>query len=42
MREGGGGTLWGMRQHPAVPRNGRIELNRVEKGWRLLTQKRSF
>ncbi len=36
------GTLWGTRQHPAVPSNGRIELNRVEKGWRLLTQKRSF
>lgn len=38
----GGGALWGVRQHPAVPSNGRIELNRVEKGWRLLTQKRSF
>ncbi len=36
------GTLWGTRQHPAVPSNGRIELNRVEKGWRLLTQKWSF
>lgn len=36
------GARWGTRQHPAVPSNGRIELNRVEKGWRLLTQKRSF
>lgn len=36
------GTLWGMRQYPAVPSNGRIELNRVEKRRRLLTQKWSF
>lgn len=27
---------------PAVPSNGRIELNRVEKGWRLLTQNGHF
>lgn len=42
MRAGGGGALLGMRLHPAVPSNVRIELNRVEKGWRLLTQKWSF
>lgn len=28
----GWGALWGRRQHPAVPSNGRIEVNRVEKG----------
>lgn len=35
-------TLWGVRLHPAVPSNGRIELNRLEKSCRLLTHKRSF
>lgn len=35
-------TLWGTRQHPAVPSNGRIEFNRVEKGCRLLTYNSHF
>lgn len=38
----GRGALWGTMQPPAVPSNGRIEVNRVEKGRRLLTQNGHF
>lgn len=34
--------VFGVGGHPTVPSNGRIELNRVEKGWRLLTYSGHF